>query len=132
MKTKNKSVEVWGDGRSLREMTYAPDMVRAFLWCFKNYNKKEIINVGTNEENSIKKIAYLIANIMKVKKSKIVFNKFKKLGVFRKPTDKTKFLKMSKFKFTKFREALVKTIHWYEYNKKFFPDKIKSNSRVRN
>ena len=131
-KVKNETVEIWGDGNPLREWTYAPDMAKAFLWCFKNYNKKEIINVGTNEENPIKKIAFLIADIMKVKKDKIVFNKSKKSGVFRKSMDNSKFLKISKFKFTKFREALVKTIHWYEYNKKFFPDKIKSNSRVRN
>jgi len=112
-KKNNQKLEVWGDGNSLREYTYSQDMANAFLWCFENYSSRDIINVGSNEEKSIKNIVYFIADSMNFNKENIIFNTDKPAGVFKKSMDNNKFLKLSNYKFTDLKEAIHKTVNWY-------------------
>lgn len=129
-KENNKEIEVWGDGSPLREWTYSKDMAKAFLWCFENYNSDKILNVGSIEENSVKEITYLIADIIGFDKSKIKFDITKPQGVLKKSTDNSEFVKISNFKYTPFKVGLKKTIEWFNYNRKNDPKKIRLYSKA--
>ncbi len=54
------SVEIWGSGTPKREFLHVDDLAEACLFLMKEYNSKEIINVGTGVDLSIKELALLI------------------------------------------------------------------------
>lgn len=109
----DSKIVVWGDGSPLREFTYAEDIARAYMWCLDNYNDAQILHIGTTEEHSIRDIAYMIADILGVDRSRIKFDTSKPSGQFRKSTDNSKFIRISEFEYTPFRVALENTIKWF-------------------
>ena len=113
-KKKNERLTVWGDGSPLREFTFSEDMALAFMWCFDNYSSNKIINVGSNEELSIKEMVFIVAELMSFDKSKIDFDTTKPLGVFRKSMNNSNFINLSNFKFRTLKEGIKKTIEWFE------------------
>jgi GDP-L-fucose synthase len=110
--TKDK-IEIWGDGTPLREYTYSKDVARAFMWCLDHYDGQQILNIGTTEELTVAEIAFMIADILQVDRSRIVFDKSKPMGIFKKSTDNSRFISLSHFTYTPFQEGLRKTIRWY-------------------
>ncbi|MBI2187963.1 MAG: NAD-dependent epimerase/dehydratase family protein [Acidobacteria bacterium] len=106
-------IVVWGDGSPLREMTYGKDMARAFLWCLFNYDDAQILNVGTPEERTIGEMALMIADLLGIARSRVMFDPAKPGGVFRKTTDQSRFLALSGFQFTPLREGLRLTLDWF-------------------
>jgi len=54
------SVEIWGSGTPKREFLHVDDLADACLFLMNEYNSKEIINVGTGVDLSIKDLALLI------------------------------------------------------------------------
>ena len=121
-KDNDSSIVIWGDGSPLREYTYSVDIARAYMWCLHNYNDEQILHIGTTEEHSVKDVAYMIADILKVDKKRIEFDTTKPKGQFRKNTDNSKFTKISNFKYTPFKEGLENTIKWFHEN---YKDKTK-------
>ena len=109
-------ITVWGDGSPLRELTYSKDMAQAFMWCLFHYDSPEILNLGTSEEHSIKEIALMIADEFGIDRKRIVFDATQPAGVFRKSTDKSKFLQRTSFQFTPFSVGLRNTIQWFLKN----------------
>lgn len=107
---------VWGDGSPLRELTYARDMARAFVWALEHYDLAEILNVGTSEEVSVREVATMIAEELGIDPRRIVFDPSRPSGVPRKSTDTSKFLRLSGFKFMPFREGLRRTLDWLQAN----------------
>ncbi len=61
---KKPQVEIWGSGNPLREFMFADDLAEACLYLMNNYDSPEIVNVGTGEEVSIKKLAEIISIII--------------------------------------------------------------------
>ena len=112
-KDSDSKIVVWGDGSPLREYTYARDLARAYMWCLDNYDDQQILNVGSTEEHAVKEIAYMIAEIMSVDKSRIEFDTSKPAGIYRRSTDNSKFVKLSGFQYTPFRTGLEHTIQWF-------------------
>ena len=112
-KLKNIKLEAWGDGTPLREYTYSEDMASAFLWCFENYSSSNILNVGSNEERSVKEIVYYIADSMNFNKENIVFDIRKSGGISKKSMNNSNFLKSSNYKFLSLKEGIKKTVDWY-------------------
>src|SRR6185312_917989 len=47
-------VEIWGDGSPSREFLYVDDVARAIVMATQNYDGPEPVNLGTNEETTIK------------------------------------------------------------------------------
>lgn len=124
-------IDVWGDGTPLREITYAQDLAGAYMWCLENYDDKQILNVGTTEENSVRDTAYMIADFMDVDTERIKFDTTKLGGPYRKGTDNSQFLALSNFEYTPFKEALEKTILWYTATMQTAPQTIRIGSKVR-
>ena len=111
-------VEVWGSGNATREFLYAEDAAEAIVLATKKYNKPDPINIGSSNEISIKKLAFLIKKIVGFN-GKIIFDKTKPDGQPRRKLDTSKaaceFGFVSK---TGFEEGLKKTIDWYFLTKK--------------
>ena len=115
-------IVVWGDGSPLREITYGKDKARAFMWCLDNYDQEQVLNVGSTEEVSVKDIAYMMADILKIDRGRIIFDTTKPSGQHRKSTDNSRFTTLSHFSYTPIRGALSKTV---EYFSAHYPDKTK-------
>lgn len=79
-------VEVWGSGTPRREFLYVDDLADACLFLMLNYNKSEIINIGTGKDISISEIAVMIKEIVSYE-GEIVFDQSKPDGMPRKLLD---------------------------------------------
>ncbi len=81
-------VVIWGSGKALREFIYVDDVANAFIFLMKNYNKPDIINVGTMQEVTILDLANHIARTVGYK-GKIICDTTKPDGAPRKILDST-------------------------------------------
>ena len=82
-------VEVWGTGNPLREFLHASDMADACVFLMQNYNEKGFVNIGSEEEISIKELAILVKEIVGYT-GKIQFDTTKPDGTPRKLMDSSK------------------------------------------
>jgi len=82
-------VVIWGSGNPKREFLFADDLAEACLFLMKNYNEKEIINIGCGEDITIRELAILIKEITGFEGS-LVFDTSKPDGTPRKLLDVTK------------------------------------------
>ena len=61
-KEENKPfVEAWGTGSPKREFLFADDLAAACIFLMENYNGRELVNIGTGEDLSIKELTELVA-----------------------------------------------------------------------
>ncbi|MEY4383328.1 MAG: hypothetical protein RI995_870, partial [Bacteroidota bacterium] len=58
------SMTLWGTGSPMREFLHADDLAEACLYLMENYNEKELVNVGTGEDVTIKELALLVQQIV--------------------------------------------------------------------
>lgn len=82
-------VVIWGSGTPLREFMFADDLGDACVFLMLNYDKPDVINIGTGEEVSILELAHLIADAVGFKGA-IGFDKTKPDGTPRKLMDSSK------------------------------------------
>ena len=91
------AVEVWGSGRPIREFLHVDDLANAIFTLLKTDKKKinktckgklPIINVGSGESITIKKLTLLIKSITNYK-GKVFFNKSYPDGTMNKNLDST-------------------------------------------
>ena len=107
---------VWGSGKPLREFIFSKDVARLAEWAVKNYNETEPIIFGTSEEVSIKDMVDLLIQEFNFK-GKVIFDKDKPEGQFRKPSDNSKLKSyLPDFKFTPFEEGIKETVKWFIEN----------------
>jgi len=116
-KKKNQDVILWGDGKPLREFTYAKDLAKIVLLLLNKYNGREPINVGNAKEYSVKNVAKKIAEIINFD-GNIIWDTSKTKGQHKKPSDNSKLLKLGwgKTNYTPFDEALKNTCKWFVDN----------------
>jgi GDP-L-fucose synthase len=115
-KSKEKSLQIWGSGKPLREFVYSDDIAKLALWALDNYGSEIPIVLTNSEEVSIRDIVKLIANIMKFK-GKLEFDTSKPEGQFRKPSDSSILKKLyPSFTFTPIDVGLKKTVDWFIKN----------------
>ena len=61
-KEENKAfVQAWGTGSPKREFLFADDLAAACLFLMETYNGRELVNIGTGEDLSIKELTELVA-----------------------------------------------------------------------
>ena len=109
----NKQVEIWGTGSPKREFLYVDDLAEAILFILNKNIKLNLINIGSQEEVSIKKLANIIKKVIKFE-GKIFFNKDKPDGTPRKLVS-NKILKSRGWKAkTKLIEGLIRTYDFYK------------------
>lgn len=86
-------VEMWGSGSPLREFMHVDDLADACLFLMNSYEGLEFVNISSQEELSIKDIAYLIKEITGFK-GDIKWDTSKPDGTPRKIMDNSKLLSM--------------------------------------
>jgi GDP-L-fucose synthase len=58
------SVTCWGTGSPLREFLHSDDLGDALVFLMENYSDEEFINVGSNQELTIRELAELVSRII--------------------------------------------------------------------
>jgi len=86
----HKGVTLWGDGSPMREFLYVDDLADACILLMQNYDKEELINVGSGKEISIKTLAYNIAATIGFETENIHWDTSKPNGTMRKVMDVSK------------------------------------------
>lgn len=112
----NTNVEIWGSGKSLREFIYAKDVADICEKLIDVYDDVKPIILSPSTEVSIEELIITICDIFKFK-NKIIFDKTKPEGQFRKPSDNS-YLKsiIGDYKFTPLRQGLEESIEFFIKN----------------
>ena len=114
----NKFVKLLGSGKPLREFIHSDDLASAILLSLeikkkilekKFNNKLPILNVGTKNNISIKKLSNLIARYINFR-GKIIFDKKSPDGTYKKNLDSSKINKLGWSPKINFYEGLKKVI----------------------
>ncbi len=108
---------VWGDGSQSRSFIYVTDFVDGLLAVAEHSTDCDPINIGSDEEITIRDLVHLLAE-MTQSKSKIVFDTSRPTGQPRRNGDFVKAFEKTKFKAkTPLKEGLKRTVEWYLKNR---------------
>ena len=108
-KLKSKFVTLWGTGNPMREFLHVDDLADACVFLMKNYNSKEIVNIGTGNDITIKDLANLIKIIVGYD-GEIQWDKEKPDGTPRKLLDVSRINSIGWKSNISIRDGLEKTI----------------------
>jgi len=78
-----KSITLWGNGKSRRELLYVEDLADSVIFFMNKKTKHSLINIGTGKDMSIKDYALKIMKILKYE-TEIKFDKSKPSGTYKK------------------------------------------------
>ena len=78
--------------------------------------------ITDNEEHTIKDIAFMVADMLGIDKSRILFDPTKPGGVYQKSMDNSIFSELSNFQYSSLSEGLRHTIDWFQDN---YPYKVR-------
>jgi GDP-L-fucose synthase len=110
------TIECWGDGSPTREFLYVDDLADACHWLMQNYNEAEFVNVGSDEEFSIKNlVGKLCAEMGYI--GNIYWNTDKPNGTPRRKMDNTKLKALGWKPSVGFDDGLKQTIQWFKQQK---------------
>lgn len=108
------TVEVWGDGSPLRQFVYSKDLAHQLLWALEEYDSPCPINLGIEEEVTIKETVEAIATATGVPLSQVVWDTTKPMGMLRKPASLCLLKTRDKpLKYTPFKTAIRRTVKWF-------------------
>lgn len=82
-------VEIWGTGKPMREFLHVEDLADACFYLMLNYNDKELVNIGTGKDITIKELAETVKEIVGFK-GDLKFNTDMPDGTLRKLLDVSK------------------------------------------
>jgi GDP-L-fucose synthase len=112
----NTDFVVWGSGTPLREFIYSKDVAKLSEWALDNYDESEPIIFSNSVEISIMDLVDLLVKEFNFK-GKVIFDKTKPDGQFRKPSDNSKLKSyLPNFEFTPIEMGLKETINWFIEN----------------
>ncbi len=106
---------VWGTGKPLREFLHVDDLSKAIHFLVFNKTDENILNVGSNEEVSIKELVYKIKNIIDFK-GELVFDDTKPDGNPRKLLDSSKLRNLGWEPTITLEKGLEATYDWFKNN----------------
>ena len=113
-KQNDKSISIWGDGTPTRDFLYVQDAVRGLILAAEKYDEDFPINLGSDQEITIKELVYLISEIIDFK-GQIKWDKSKPNGQPRRKVSNELAEEKLGFKAEiTLEEGLHKTIEWYQ------------------
>jgi len=120
--TRTGAFEVWGDGDHSRSFLYSDDFARGILEVTARYACHDPINIGADEEITIRALAHMIAKEVSVIRQRTIvptFNKNELTGQPRRKCDTTKISNALGYKtLVTLEVGLHNTIKWYnEYRR---------------
>lgn len=110
-----KTFEVWGTGKPLREFLFVDDLSEAILFIIKNNIDEELINIGSSDEISINDLVKYLIKIIQFE-GKIYFNTDYPDGNPRKLLDSSKILSYGWKPKYSIQQGLTETYEWYLEN----------------
>jgi len=108
-----QSITLWGDGTPTRDFLFVQDAARGIILAGEKYEKNEPVNLGSEEEISIKDLANIISDLMNYS-GEILWDTSKPNGQPRRCVSNKK--AKDDFGFEpkiSLRDGLEKTIEWY-------------------
>lgn len=112
----NTDFVVWGSGKPMREFIFSKDLADLTLWVLENYNDSEPIIISNSVEIKISEIVDILVQEFNFK-GRVIFDKSKPDGQYRKPSDNSKLKNLNpNLKFTKIEEGLKETVNWFIEN----------------
>jgi GDP-L-fucose synthase len=106
-------VVVWGDGEQTRAFVYVEDLVTGMLLATEKYPEADPLNIGTEEEISIRDLVMLICELSG-KRPQITFDSSKPSGQPRRNADITKAKRLIGYHpRISLREGIKRTLQWY-------------------
>jgi len=115
-KSKYWIVKLWGDGSARREFLHVDDLAAALLICMEKYDSKEIINIGTGEDITIKELAEMIVDVTGYKND-YEWDTSKPNGTPRKVLNVDKVKSLGWEPKISLREGLESTYEWMKNNR---------------
>ncbi len=112
LKNKKKTITIWGTGNPKREFLFVDDLADALVFLMKKYNNLDHINIGSNQEVSIKNLAKIISKVANFK-GNFIFDKKKPDGTPRKFINSTKINKLGWKAKTNLLDGIKLTYEWY-------------------
>ena len=114
----SNSITLWGDGSPTRDFLYIDDVAKGIVLAAENYNDHLPVNLGSDDEISIKDLANLISKLMQFE-GKIKWDKSKPNGQPRRRVSNKRAKESFRFKpETNIEDGLRNTIEWfYSQNK---------------
>jgi len=108
--------QIWGTGSPLRQFIYSLDLARLFIWVLRDYEEIEPIILATEEEVSIKDVAFKILKAFDFK-GEVEFLTDKADGQFKKTASNEKLRRyLPQFQFTPQDVAIQETVDWFKQN----------------
>jgi len=114
----SKEIVVWGSGNQKRSFIHGQDVAAGLRLLTENYPVADPVNVGSNEEISIRDLVFKLMKLMGVEK-KIIFDTSKPEGCFRKSADISKLNKISNgfSSSVSLEKGLQEMVEWYKKGK---------------
>jgi GDP-L-fucose synthase len=115
-KKNNSDLEVWGDGKSLREFIFADDLAVALVDLLKKDNIPERLTIAGNKQNSIKEIVDMLVKASGFN-GQVIFNGAKPNGQRNRQSDLSLFNALfPNFNFTNTEDSIRISYNWFEKN----------------
>ncbi|MFH0864248.1 MAG: NAD-dependent epimerase/dehydratase family protein [Candidatus Gottesmanbacteria bacterium] len=109
-----KTLEVWGDGKQIRDFFYVKDFAKAVVLAAENLDTAEPINIGSGKSYTIKNLVDLISKLANFK-GKIFYDKSKPEGQKIRTVNIEKAREVLGFKPDySLKEGLKETIEWFK------------------
>lgn len=114
---RHNPLEVWGDGRDIKDFIYVGDLVEGLVKAMMKVESFNIFNIGGGKSITVRQILKHIIEVDSFKKPNIVFNSSKPTMIPIRLININKAKKVLQFTpKTHLKEGLAKTIHWYKKN----------------
>jgi len=117
-KKNDTDLVIWGSGKPRREFIYSEDVGEITQLICDCYEGTEPLIISNSVETSIKQLVKTIVKAMDFK-GKVVYDKSKPDGQYRKPTTNIRlldFIPECMDKFTPLEEGIQKTVDWFVEN----------------
>ena len=108
-------VTVWGDGSPLREFLNSKDVANGILHILENDSEYSVLNLGSEEEVSVKELAILISKIVDFH-GELKFDLSKPNGTPRKLMSSEKFRSLGWKSTITLENGIRETYDWYKSN----------------
>ncbi len=107
-----KEAVLWGSGSPRREFLHVDDLADALLFLMEKYEKKELINIGSGQELSIKALAGKMKQAVGFK-GKVIWDKSKPDGTPRKRLDIGRLKRLGWRPKTSLDKGIKSTYRWF-------------------
>ena len=106
---------IWGTGKPKREFLYVDDLAEAINFVIENDVNTKLLNVGSNEEVTIKELSIIIKEALNFEGS-LEFDETKPDGNPRKLLDSTKIFELGWKPLVSLTQGIERTYSWFNEN----------------